>query len=84
MNTARDVTVSGPAGDIEALAAQCAEREVTCVPLDLDYESLPGLRTEARQRLAQFRPVTVGQASRISGVTPADIAVLLVRVRGRR
>jgi tRNA uridine 5-carboxymethylaminomethyl modification enzyme len=68
----------------EAEAARVRRLEDHRLPLDLDYESLPGLRTEARQRLAQFRPVTVGQASRISGVTPADIAVLLVRVRGRR
>ena len=54
------------------------------LPADLDYAAIAGLRTEARQRLARFRPHTVGQASRIYGVTPADVAVLLVRVRGRR
>jgi tRNA uridine 5-carboxymethylaminomethyl modification enzyme len=54
------------------------------LPSDLDYERIAGLRAEARQRLLHFRPTTVGQASRIFGVTPADVAVLLVRVRGRR
>jgi tRNA uridine 5-carboxymethylaminomethyl modification enzyme len=50
------------------------------LPASLDYDSLKGLRTEARQQLARFRPSTVGQAGRIAGVTPADIAVLLVNV----
>lgn len=53
------------------------------LPAALDYATIPGLRGEARQRLAEFRPVTIGQASRIYGVTPADVGVLLVRLRGR-
>jgi tRNA uridine 5-carboxymethylaminomethyl modification enzyme len=68
----------------EAEAARVRRLEDHHLPADLDYVQLPGLRTEARQRLAHFRPATVGQASRIYGVTPADVAVLLVRVRGRR
>lgn len=48
------------------------------IPLSFDYLSVPSLRHEARQKLAQIRPSTVGQASRISGVSPADIGILLV------
>lgn len=50
------------------------------LPDNLDYKSIKGLRLEAGQKLAEFRPATVGQASRISGVSPADISVLLLYV----
>ena len=48
------------------------------LPTDIDYLSLKGLRIEAAQKLQAMRPLTVGQASRISGVNPADISVLLI------
>lgn len=48
------------------------------IPEDIDYEKVGSLRIEARQKLEMFRPVSIGQASRISGVTPADVSVLLV------
>ncbi len=48
------------------------------IPEDLDYDEIPSLRIEARQKLKIVKPVSVGQASRISGVSPADISVLLV------
>ena len=55
------------------------------IPAGIDYESIRGLRTEARQKLATVAPANLGQASRISGVTPADIALLAVWVeRGTR
>ena len=49
------------------------------LPADVDYLTVGGLRTEARERLNRVRPLSVGQASRISGVTSADISVLIVR-----
>ena len=51
------------------------------LPEDLDYESVRGLRIEAAQKLARQKPLSVGQASRISGVSPADISVLLVYLK---
>ena len=52
--------------------------ETKKIPEDFDYDEVPSLRIEARQKLKQFLPVSIGQASRISGVSPADINVLLV------
>lgn len=54
------------------------------IPDGLDFASVAGLRNEAREKLARFRPATVGMASRISGVTPADVAVLLVALEKAR
>jgi len=54
--------------------------ESKLIPEDLDYMSVGGLRTEAQEKLCSFRPVSIGQASRISGVSPADINVLLVHL----
>ena len=48
------------------------------IPPEFDYEDVPSLRTEARQKLMKIRPATLGQASRISGVSPADISILMV------
>ncbi len=57
---------------------QFRKLEARRIPENLDYEKVGSLRIEARQKLELFRPVSIGQASRISGVTPADISVLLV------
>ena len=71
-------------GYIEKQLRQVAEMrqlEEKPLPPDLDYLHMEGLRLEARQKLDRIRPLNVGQASRISGVSPADIAVLLVAIQ---
>ena len=68
-------------GYIDRQLRQVAEQrrmEERPLPPDLDYLSMEGLRIEARQKLDRIRPLNLGQASRISGVSPADIAVLMV------
>lgn len=57
---------------------QFKKLETKKIPSWLDYDQVPSLRTEARQKLKSIRPISMGQASRISGVSPADISVLLV------
>ena len=59
------------------------ELENTLLPLETDYQAISGLRLEARQKLNAVRPESLGRASRISGVSPADIAVLLVYLKQR-
>lgn len=54
------------------------KNEKKIIPEDIDYEKVYGLRTEARQKLQKMRPENIGRASRISGVSPADIGVLLI------
>ncbi|MGG7060645.1 tRNA uridine-5-carboxymethylaminomethyl(34) synthesis enzyme MnmG, partial [Clostridium tertium] len=54
------------------------------LPNEIDYLSIDGLRIEARQKLDSIRPVSIGQASRISGVSPADISVLLIYLEQMR
>ena len=71
-------------GYIKRQAAQIEQfrkLEAKALPDDIDYMSLIGLRTEARQKLTKIRPKSVGQASRISGVSPADIAALLLYLK---
>lgn len=71
-------------GYIERQYAQIAEMqrlENKLIPEDTDYDKIINLRIEARQKLSKIRPRSVGQASRISGVSPADISVLLIYLR---
>ncbi|MBP7401396.1 MAG: tRNA uridine-5-carboxymethylaminomethyl(34) synthesis enzyme MnmG [Clostridia bacterium] len=62
----------------EARIERFRRMEETLLPESIDYASIAGLRIEARQKLARLRPRSVGQAGRISGVSPADVSVLLV------
>ena len=62
----------------EKQVAEFKKEESRLLPPELDYSSIAGLRIEAREKLQQIRPMSIGQASRISGVSPADIAVLLI------
>lgn len=55
--------------------------ELTILPLDLDYSTISGLRLEARQKLNNYKPQTLGQASRIDGVSPSDINVLMIYLK---
>ena len=58
--------------------------EKKLLPEEIDYDKIKGIRLEARQKLNKFKPYSVGQASRISGVSPADIAVLLIYLEQRK
>ncbi len=60
---------------------QFKKMEQRKIPDDLNYDEIGSLRLEARQKLKKFKPISIGQASRISGVTPADISVLLIYLK---
>ena len=57
------------------------KNETKLIPNDIDYDKITNIASEARQKLKQVRPISIGQASRISGVNPADISILLVYLR---
>ena len=59
-------------------------QETTAIPADIDYDDVRGLSNEARQKLESHLPQTVGQASRISGITPAAVSLLLVHLKRMR
>ena len=68
----------------EKQVAEFQRAEARLLPPDIDYNTIQGLRLEARQKLSEIRPLSVGQASRISGVSPADTAVLLIWLEQRK
>ena len=62
----------------ERQVAEFRREEGRLLPENLDYNAIGGLRLEARQKLSEIRPLSLGQAGRISGVSPADLAVLMI------
>ena len=64
--------------------AKLLEHETTKIPVDFDYDKVKGLSFEVRQKLKLHRPETIGQAGRISGVTPAAISLLLIFIKSRK
>ena len=75
------------AGYIEKQNSQVAafkRMEKKSLPIDIDYNEIDGLRLEAKEKLSQIKPASIGQASRIIGVSPANINVLLICLEKRR
>ncbi len=62
----------------EQIVHRTSRMEEHHIPETIDYNAVQHLRTQARQKLIRTRPLTIGQASRVEGVTPADIAILMV------
>lgn len=75
-----EVKYSGYLKRQQMLISQMRKNEQIKLPADFDYSQIKGLRIEAQQKLNKFKPLSLGQASRISGVSPADIAVLTVYI----
>ena len=63
---------------------QFQKMEKRKIPEGIDYDAIPSLRTESRQHLKEVMPSSIGQASRVPGVSPADISVLLVYLENRQ
>src|SRR5262249_14289732 len=82
------VTIGAKYGGYIARQAQQVDRfrrlEHKPLPTDLDYRAVPQLRAEARDQFERVRPRSLGQAGRISGINPADIATLLVYLKARQ
>ncbi len=82
---ATDCRYAGYVARQQRLAAQAGDLDLRAVPEAIDYQRVPHLRHEARQRLDAIRPRTLGQALRVSGITPSDIAVLSIHLQaGKR
>ena len=60
------------------------EQENLLIPQNIEYKNLKGLRLEARQKLDKVKPISIGQASRISGVSPADITILIMCIKNNK
>lgn len=73
-----DVKYAGHLARQRTQVARLAKQEERKIPANLDYDSIRGLKNEAKQRFAEIRPETLGQAGRIPGITPADVGMLVV------
>ena len=60
------------------------ELEDKSIPTNFDFAKIAELRKEAKQALEKFRPQTLGQASRLEGITPSDLTILLIHLQGKR
>jgi tRNA uridine 5-carboxymethylaminomethyl modification enzyme len=79
-----DAKYEGYLAKQDRLVAHLQTLERKAIPPDLDYQAIDHLRAEAKEKLSLFRPQTLSQASRIGGVTPADITVLQVHLKKRQ
>jgi tRNA uridine 5-carboxymethylaminomethyl modification enzyme len=77
-----DLKYEGYVARQEVEVSRLARLQEKRIPTSFDYSRLVQLRIEAREKFAQVRPITLAQASRISGITPADVAILLVHLSG--
>ena len=75
---ATEIAYAGHIERMRTTAVRMQRQEDKKIPAHIDYDAIPAMKTEARIRLSKVRPATIGQASRIPGITPADIALLLV------
>lgn len=78
---ALEISYAGHIDRMRIAAERMQRQEDKKIPSSIDYDTIPAMKTEARQRLNRVRPATIGQAARIPGITPADIALLLVHVK---
>ncbi len=76
-----DIKYAGYIARQEADIEKLRDREDKRIPADIDFNAVPSLRPESRQKLTKVRPETLGQAARISGVTPADVAILSIYIQ---
>ena len=67
----------------EKMAQKLVQMEERKIPDDIDYDEIPNIANEAKDKLKKVRPATISQATRISGVNPADILILLVYLEGK-
>ncbi len=79
-----DIKYAGYIRRETAEVARSENQEALSLPLELTYEEIPGLRNEARQKLSEIRPATLGQAGRIRGITPADVSLLSIWMKKHR